>query len=284
MEPNRCLRLPNIRIPRRRGRSCDRAATPIGIWAATDNLGSSRLALSSAIAAISDLDQQALVAHARQVEARNTDAVLEGRWEPPVTDGSGRDRTMARRALVLLGEAGYAIKDGALVERASGRPFAFEILVQDHTQERLSLIFADSLRRLGVDVTVRLVDEVQYQRRRQKFDFDMLIAAWIASPSPGYEQRFLWGSQSADQEGSYNLTGARSPAIDAMIAAMVAAKTHEEFVDAVRAYDRVLLSGFYIVPLFYTREQWIAYSDKLAHPKYIPLFGVTIDNWWQKQP
>src|SRR6478672_10012596 len=77
---------------------------------------------------------------------------------------------------------------------------------------------------------------------------------------------------------------ARSPAIDAMIAAMVAAKTHEEFDDAVRAYDRVLLSGFYIVPLFYAREQWIAYSNKLAHPKYIPLFGVTIDNWWQKQP
>ena len=72
--------------------------------------------------------------------------------------------------------------------------------------------------------------------------------------------------------------------IDAMIAAMVAAKTHEEFDDAVRAYDRVLLSGFYIVPLFYAREQWIAYSNKLAHPKYIPLFGVTIDNWWQKQP
>ena len=112
----------------------------------------------------------------------------------------------------------------------------------------------------------------------------MLIASWIATPSPGYGQRFLWGSQSADQEASYNLAGARSPAIDAMIAAMVAAKTHEEFDDAVRAYDRVLLSGFYIVPLFYAREQWIAYSNKLAHPKYIPLFGVTIDNWWQKQP
>ena len=111
----------------------------------------------------------------------------------------------------------------------------------------------------------------------------MLIAAWIASPSPGYEQRFLWGSQSADQEASYNLAGARSPAIDAMVAAMVAARTHEEFEDAVRAYDRVLLSGFYIVPLFYAREQWIVYSNKLAHPKYIPLFGVTIDNWWQNQ-
>ena len=212
------------------------------------------------------------------------DDILEGRWEPPITDGSGRDRTMAQRALALLGEAGYAIKDGVLVERTSSRPFAFEILVQSRTQERLSRIYADSLRRIGIQADVRLADEVQYERRRQKFDFDMLIAAWIASPSPGYEQRFLWGSQSADQEASYNLAGARSPAIDAMIAAMVAARMDEEFDDAVRAYDRVLLSGFYIVPLFYAREQWIAYSNKLAHPKYIPLFGVTIDNWWQKQP
>ena len=212
------------------------------------------------------------------------DDILEGRWEPPITDGSGRDRTMAQRALALLGEAGYAIKDGVLVERTSSRPFAFEILVQSRTQERLSRIYADSLRRIGIFANVRLADEVQYERRRQKFDFDMLIAAWIASPSPGYEQRFLWGSQSADQEASYNLAGARSPAIDAMIAAIVAARTHEEFDNAVRAYDRVLLSGFYIVPLFYAREQWIAYSNKLAHPKYIPLFGVTIDNWCQKQP
>ena len=98
-------------------------------------------------------------------------------------------------------------------------------------------------------------------------------------------QRFLWGSQSADQEASYNLAGARSPAIDAMIEPWSQPELHEEFDDAVRAYDRVLLSGFYIVPLFYAREQWIAYSNKLAHPKYrIPLFGVTIDNWWQKQP
>ena len=153
------------------------------------------------------------------------DDILEGRWEPPVSDGSGRDRTMAQRALALLGKAGYAIKDGVLVERTSGRPFAFEILVQSNPQERLSQFYAESLRRIGIYATVRLVDEVQYERRRQKFDFDMLIAAWIATSSPGYEQRFLWGSQSADQEASYNLAGARSPAIDAMIAAMVAAKT-----------------------------------------------------------
>jgi peptide/nickel transport system substrate-binding protein len=204
-------------------------------------------------------------------------------WRPGVVE-EAMTKASASPALPTSSEAGYAIKDGVLVARASNRPFAFEILIQSRTQERLSRFYADSLRRIGINATVRLVDEVQYERRRQKFDFDMLIAAWIASPSPGYEQRILWGSQSADQEGSYNLAGARSPAIDAMIAAMVAAKTHEEFVDAVRAYDRVLLSGFDIVPLFYAREQWIAYSNKLAHPKYIPLFGVTIDNWWQKQP
>ena len=153
------------------------------------------------------------------------DDILEGRWEPPITDGSGRDRTMAQRALALLAEAGYVLKDRVLADRTSGRPLVFEILVQSRTQERLSLFYADSLRRIGIHATVRLADELQYERRRQKFDFDMLIAAWIASPSPGYEQRFLWGSQSADQEASYNLAGARSPAIDAMIAAMVAAKT-----------------------------------------------------------
>jgi peptide/nickel transport system substrate-binding protein len=151
------------------------------------------------------------------------DDILEGRSEPPITDGSGRDRTMARRALALLGEAGYSIKDGVLVERTSSRPFAFEILVQSSTQERLSRIYADSLRRIGIYATVRLVDELQYERRRQKFDFDMLIAAWIATPSPGYGQRFLRGSQSADQEASYNQPGRnkledRTPASAALLA------------------------------------------------------------------
>jgi peptide/nickel transport system substrate-binding protein len=95
------------------------------------------------------------------------DDILEGRWEPPNTDGSGRDRTMAQRALALLGEAGYAIKDGVLAERTSRRSFAFEILVQSHTQQRLSRFYADSLRRIGINATVRLADEMQYERRRQ---------------------------------------------------------------------------------------------------------------------
>jgi peptide/nickel transport system substrate-binding protein len=136
---------------------------------------------------------------------------------------------------------------------------------------------------------VRLVDEVQYQRRRQKFDFDMMIGSWLASASPGAEQRGRWGSSSANQEATFNLAGVASPAVDAMIAALLAAHSHEDFVAAVRALDRVLLSGFYIVPLFHAPDQWFAYSTALARPEKTahfaaPLFGATLDTWWRKSP
>ena len=162
-------------------------------------------------------------------------------------------------------------------------------MVKDRSQERLALNYADSLARIGVAAKVRLVDEVQYQRRRQKFDFDMMIGSWIASASPGNEQRSRWGSKSAGQEASFNLAGVQSPAVDALIAALLAARTREEFVTAVRAYDRVLLSGFYIVPLFHAPDQWIAASTALARPKQSPHYGPpsgssTLDTWWRKQP
>ncbi|MDB5594734.1 MAG: extracellular solute-binding protein family 5 [Hyphomicrobiales bacterium] len=215
--------------------------------------------------------------------------IMDGSWHPDVSDGSGRDRAPARKALALLKSAGYAISGGALVERSSGRPVTFEIMVTDRNQERLALNYADSLQRIGVTASVRLVDEVQYQRRRQKFDFDMMIGTWLASASPGNEQRSRWGSASAHQEASFNLAGAASPAVDAMISAMLAAESHEDFVAAVRAYDRLLLSGFYIVPLFHAPDQWFAYSTELARPERsaqfaAPLFGATLDTWWRKRP
>ncbi|MGO8797912.1 MAG: extracellular solute-binding protein [Roseiarcus sp.] len=207
--------------------------------------------------------------------------VMEGRWSAPVSDGSGRDRTLARRALSLLDQAGYALKDGALAN-ARGQRVAFEILVRSRQDERLALAYAQSLSRIGAAATVRLVDEVQFQRRRDKFDFDMTIGTWAATPSPGGEEVSRWGSSSADMDSAYNICGAASPAIDAMIAALLAARTHEDFVAAVRALDRVLISGFYIVPLFYAPDQWIAYSAKLGHPDRTPLFGVNTDAWWRK--
>ena len=187
------------------------------------------------------------------------------------------------RALALLSEAGYSIKDGILA-KASGERLAFEILVKDRADERLSLAYAQSLARIGVNADVRLVDEVQYQRRRTKFDFDMMIASWLASPSPGGEQRGRWGSAAASMDGAYNVCGAHLPAIDAMIGALLSAQSRDEFVGAVRALDRILLSNYYIVPLFYAPEQWIAWSAKLGRPEKTPLFGVTIDAWWSQSP
>ena len=215
--------------------------------------------------------------------------ILEGQWAPPKTAGTGRDRTAARRALDLLKEAGFVLNEGVLVDRATGKPFEFEIMVTDRNQERLALNYAESLKRIGVAARVRLVDEVQYQRRRQKFEFDVMLGFWAASASPGAEQRGRWGSSSATQEASFNLTGAASPAIDAMIAAILNAKSKADFTDAVRALDRVLLSGFYIVPLYHAPDQWFAYSTALARPERsaqfaAPLFGATLDTWWRKAP
>lgn len=210
---------------------------------------------------------------------------LEGRWAPPQTDGTGHDRIWPKRALGLLAAAGYELNGEQLVK--NGVPLRFEIMVQTLAQQRLALTYAASLARIGIDAHVRAVDEVQYQRRRQTFDFDMMIGTWLASASPGNEQRGRWSSVSADQPGSYNLAGVKSPAADAMIAALLAARTQEDFVTAVRAYDRVLLSGFYIVPLFHASQQWIAASAGLGRPDAIPAYGpptggATLDTWWRK--
>jgi peptide/nickel transport system substrate-binding protein len=211
------------------------------------------------------------------------DDVLGGHWAPPVSDGTGRDRALSRRALALLGQAGYQLRGGVLVD-ARGRPLSFEILVKNREEERLALAYSANLARIGVSANVRQVDEVQFQRRRASFDFDMMIGSWIASPSPGNEQRNRWSSAAAAMEGSYNICGVASPAIDAMIAAVVAARQRDDFVAAVRALDRLLLSGFYIVPLFYAPDQWVAYSSALGHPDKTPLYGVAIETWWRKSP
>jgi peptide/nickel transport system substrate-binding protein len=209
--------------------------------------------------------------------------VMEGRWRAPVSDGTGRDRTIARRAIEQLEQAGYALKDGRLVD-SGGKPLAFEIMVESREEERLALAYAHNLARIGVTAGVRLVDDVQFDRRRTRFDFDMAPGTWTASPSPGNEQRGRWSSAAANAEGAYNIAGAASPAIDATIAAILSAKSEEDFVAAVRALDRILISGFYIVPFYYAPEQWIAYSAKLGRPEKTPLFGIDLAAWWRRAP
>ncbi|MDQ4136178.1 MAG: extracellular solute-binding protein [Pseudomonadota bacterium] len=208
--------------------------------------------------------------------------ILEGRWSPPQSDGSGRDRDQARRALDLLAKAGWTLRGGVLRRNGTGEPFEFEMLANTLFQERLALNFAQSLARIGVTLRIRRVDEPQYWGRLSRFEFDMMQRTWAVSLSPGAEQRNRWSSRAAGQDGSLNYAGARSPAIDALIDATLGAETRPDFVAAVRALDRVLLSGFYVVPLFHVADYWLAYDAALRHPPAMPLLGVSIDTWWRE--
>jgi peptide/nickel transport system substrate-binding protein len=233
----------------------------------------------------SELSSHGLPADAREraLLAAYPDAVrpdiLDGSWSPPAADGSGRDRETLRRALALFAAAGWEL-DGAELRRKTGEPLAFEIMAATRDQERLALTFARHLRRAGVTARIRSVDAAQYERRRQTFDFDMMQNEWGASLSPGNEQSFYWGAAAADEPGSRNYMGAKSPAIDGLIAAMLAARSRTDFVAAVRALDRVLLSEFYVVPLFHLPQQWIARWAHIAHPAATSLYGYLPETWW----
>jgi len=206
--------------------------------------------------------------------------IMQGTWSPPKTDGSGRDRTPLRRAFALFKEAGYEIEGTALTHRATGQRLSFEILTTTRIQERIALAFVRNLRRAGIDGRVRNVDATQFERRRIAFDFDMMEYRWEQSLSPGNEQLFYWGSEAADQNGSRNYMGVKSPAVDAMINAMLKAVGREEFVAATRALDRVLLTGFYVIPLYHLPVQWVARWTKVKHPERTSLFGYLPETWW----
>jgi peptide/nickel transport system substrate-binding protein len=208
--------------------------------------------------------------------------VLDGTFAPPVSDGTGRDRHTLKRALELLAAAGYELRRTELIERKTGRPLTFEIMVTNRDDERLALLFAQSLKRAGVTARVRVVDAVQFEGRRLTYDFDMIQNRWDQSLSPGNEQAFYWGSAAAEQPGTRNYMGIKSAAADAMIAALLKAEGREEFVDAVRSLDRVLISGFYTIPLFHLPEQWIARWTTVKRPATTSLYGYLYETWWRQ--
>ena len=208
--------------------------------------------------------------------------ILDGSYRLPITDGSGRDRATLRSALTLLSEAGYDLDGTVLRQRSTKAPLTFEILVTTRDQERIALAYMRDLKRAGIEASVRAVDAVQFDQRRLGFEFDMIQNRWDQSLSPGNEQSFYWGSEAADNQGTRNYMGAKDPAIDALIAAMLEAREHPAFVSAVRALDRVLMSGFYAIPLFNVREQWIARWNRIERPAATALTGYLPETWWQK--
>jgi peptide/nickel transport system substrate-binding protein len=187
-----------------------------------------------------------------------------------------------RKAIELLKEAGYEQRDGKLVNAATGEPLAFEILVLNRPDERLALALQKAVSIAGITINVRQVDSAQYwERILTSRDYDMIHWIYGASLSPGNEQLGRW-SKTGEDFGRLNFAGISSPAIDAMIEAMLAAKSREDFVTAVRAYDRVLISGHYVIPLFHTPEQWIARWKRVQHPEAGSLYGAIPPTWWSE--
>ena len=208
--------------------------------------------------------------------------VMDGTWKPVETDGSGRDRETILKAVMMLKEVGFNVKDQKMIG-ADGKPLSFEILCANGSEEKLALVYQRTLAKIGIDAQVRTVDDAQYQQRRQVWDYDMVLATYSASLSPGIEQVGRWGSSSKDGEGTFNYAGVAEPGIDAMIDAMGKSKTRAEFVDAARALDRLLISGQYVVPLHHLKEQWIARWERVEHPEKTALFGYQLPTWWAKQ-
>ena len=235
-----------------------------------------RSELSSHAHPADQAERELLAPYAGQVKP----AIMDGSFAFPVSDGSGENRDGRREALELLEAAGYQLTGGKLINKATGEPFAFEILAVTRGQERLLLTYARALKQVGIEARIRQIDSAQYQRRKQTFDFDMFQFFWPVSLSPGNEQSFRWGSQAAMTEGSFNYPGVQSAAVDSMIEAVLKAGSRDAFVSAVRALDRVLLSGDYVIPLFYLPRQWVAHWSDLKRPDKTPLYGFQIDSWW----
>lgn len=206
--------------------------------------------------------------------------VMNGTYQPSKTDGTGNDRAMLRAAVDLLGTAGYESRNGQMVSKATGQQIAFEFLCLTKDAERLALAYNTTLERVGIKMNVRLIDSAQYERRIQAFDFDMFLTAYGASLSPGVEQINRWGSAQASVDGSFNYVGAKEPAIDAMIKAMTASISKEDFVSAVRALDRVLISQHYVVPLYFLPDQWVAHWSRIKRPATTSVYGYTLPTWW----
>jgi microcin C transport system substrate-binding protein len=191
-------------------------------------------------------------------------------------------RNNLRQALRLLKEAGYEVKDRRLVKVSTGAPFECEFLASDPSTERFFLFYKPSLERLGINATVRTVDEAQYENRLRQWDFDIITGSWGESLSPGNEQRGYWGSQAADQPGSRNLAGIKNEAVDALIERVIFARNREELVAATRALDRVLLWNFYVVPQWTYGKVRTARWDRFSHPDPLPKYGLSAfpTVWW----
>jgi microcin C transport system substrate-binding protein len=208
------------------------------------------------------------------------DEVFGEPFVPPVSDGSGQDRTLLRKASALLQEAGFQVKNGKRV-LPDGEPITIEFLLDEPSFQPHHMVFIKNLTTLGIDATVRMVDPVQFKKREDDFDFDLVVQRSSFSSTPGDSLRSYFSSQAANLKGSQNLAGISDPVIDTLIERIVAADNRPDLVTACKALDRIIRSGRYWVPHWYKASHWIAYWDVLGRPPTKPRYARGIpETWW----
>jgi len=212
---------------------------------------------------------------------------IEG-YSLPVSDGSERNRAGIARALELFAEAGWTVQEGVLADE-NGRPFTFDILLAQGANEpqQIADIYAAALSRVGIEPTITTVEPAQMKERTNAFDFDMTWYTRGLSLSPGNEQSLYWGSEAADAEGSRNWMGAKSAAIDDLVQIMLTSESRDDYIAAVRALDRVLTSGRYVIPIWHNPVSRLAHARELRYPEALPIYGDWIgfqpDVWWYEE-
>jgi microcin C transport system substrate-binding protein len=210
------------------------------------------------------------------------DEVFGEPFVPPVSDGSGQDRALLRKAQQLLQAAGLTVKDGKRL-LPNGEVFTVEFLLDEPSFQPHHAAFIKNLVQLGIDAGIRLIDAVQFRARVEAFDFDVTIERLTMSATPGDSIRPYFSSEAAATKGSYNLAGIANPAVDALIEKIIAAENRSDLTFACRALDRVFRAGRYWVPQWYNTSHRLAYWDQFSHPAKSPRYasgaGVR-DNWW----
>ncbi len=188
------------------------------------------------------------------------------------TDAIKDKRTALRKANALLNEAGYPVQDG--------KRFSFEILINAPEDEKIVLSYKQALERLGITVSIRVLDTASFRDRLNDYDYDMVLYHWISSLSPGTEQMLYWSCEAANQPARWNYPGICSKAVDSIASGIAQAKTREDLVTHVHALDRILFHSHYVIPLYYAGKDFVAYNTAFQRPENTPIYGTILETWW----
>lgn len=210
--------------------------------------------------------------------------VFTTEYKNPVAGDPAKQRDNLREAVRLMKEAGYELRGNRMVNAKTGQQLDMEFLIDSAGMERTILPYVQSLKKIGINATIRTVDASQFTNRTRSFDYDIIVKLWATSANPGNEQADYWGSAAADRQGSNNLAGIKNPAVDALVRKVIFAPNRDEQVAAARALDRVLLANSYVIPQFYRGELFIAYWNTIVRPENLPEYGIGFpEAWWSSQ-